>query len=160
MRHFYIIFLLSLPCSTEAATRTVPDSAFVFQPSLMVKQDGEKRGFLKKFLEKRLLKRLAKAEKSLGKYEDGDGKWLAISGLVAGPLGLLLATFSAPLFLVLVAGGMLMSILGLVKAKRQRASGVIRGLAITGIIVNSLIIVLIALLAILAAQGWVTFLQF
>ena len=146
MRHFYIIFLLSLPFSAEATTRTAPDTASVSQPSFLVKQEGEKHGFLKRFIEKRLLKRLAKAEKSLGKSSDGDGKWLAISGLALGPL-VVLSWFVSPylgLIVTLPLGltGLLLSILGLTRARRWYRTGVIQGIAIAGIVLNSLLVVL------------------
>ncbi|MCW5925126.1 MAG: hypothetical protein KIS77_22610 [Saprospiraceae bacterium] len=152
MRYFIIIFLFSLPFSTEATIRTAPDSTFVSQSSFLVKQDGEKRGFFKKFVEKRLLKHLAKAEKFLGKPGDGDGKGLAISGLTVGLLALLSWFISPYLGFILTIpfglAGLILSIIGLVRAKRWYRTGLVQGLAIAGIVLNSLLIVLfLALLA-------------
>lgn len=141
MRYFYIIFLLSFPFSTEATTRSVPDSAFVSQPSFLVKQDGEKYGFLKKFVEKRLLKRLAKAEKSLGKTGEGYGKWFAISGLILGLLsaaGWIFVSYIGFTPIILGIAGLILSVIGLIKASSWERNGIIRGLAIVGIVLNCL----------------------
>lgn len=146
MRHFFIIFLFSLPFLAGATMRSMPDTTSVSQSSFWEKQEGEKRGFLKKIIKKRLIKRLAKAEKSLGKYGDGDGKWLAIAGLALGPL-VVLSWFVSPylgLIVTLPLGltGLLLSLLGLTRARRWYRTGVIQGIAIAGIVLNSLLVVL------------------
>jgi VIT1/CCC1 family predicted Fe2+/Mn2+ transporter len=146
MRHFYIIFLLSLPVSAEATTHTAPDSVFVSRSSFLEKQGDEKRGFLKKFIEKRLIKRLKKVATRSG---DGDGKWLSISGFAIGLLGILPWVFSSEVaafvsftFPVIGLMGLLLSILGLIKARSWNGTGIIKGAAIAGIVLNGLLIAL------------------
>jgi|GEM_PF-4571855 len=142
MRYFYIIFLLSLPFLTEATTRSTPDSVFVSRSSFLEKRGGEKRGFLKKFIEKRLLKRLAKAEKSLGTSGAGYGKWFVISGLILGLLSGAgwIFVFYIGLTPIILGGiaGLILSVIGLIKASSWERNGVIRGLAIVGIVLNCL----------------------
>ncbi len=145
MRHFYIIFMLSLPFLAGATTRSVPDTTPVLHLSFSDKQADGKGGFLKKFIEKRFLKRLAKAEKSLGKYSDGDGKWLAASGLAVGILGIL-SWFVNPylgLILSIPLGllGILLCIVSLKKARDSYDTGVIKGVAIAGLIINGVLAV-------------------
>ena len=147
MRYLYIIFLLGLPLSTAATTLPVPDTAAVSQPSFLVKQDSEKRGVLKNLIEKRLLKRLTKAEKSPGKSSHGDGKWLTISGLVIGVLVVLpwLILFDLGLFLsfplaILSVIGLTLSILGLKKSQHGNGANAIKWLATIGIVFNALVL--------------------
>ncbi len=142
MRHFYIIFLLSLPFSAEATTRTAPDSSFVSESSFLAKKEGEKRGLFKRFAEKTLLKRLKKAATLSG---DGDGKWLAILGLSIGTLGIL-SWFVNPYLGLIVSIpfgllGILLCIISLKKSRNYYDRGAIKGLAIAGLVVNGLLAV-------------------
>ena len=142
MRHFYIIFMLSLPFSAGATTYSLPDTNFaVSQPSFFAKQNGGKRGLLKRFAEKVLLKRLAKAEKSLGTSGEGYGKWFVISGLILGLLsgaGWIFVSYIGFAPIILGIAGLILSVIGLIKASSWERNGVIRGLAIVGIVLNCL----------------------
>jgi len=145
MRYLYIIFLLSLPFFMGATTRSVPDTTLVSHLSFVDNQGYGEGGFLKKFIEKRLLKRLAKAEKSLGKSSDGDGKWLAISGLAVGILGIL-SWFINPYLGLIVSIplgllGILLCIISLKKARNSYDTGVVKVIAIAGIVINGLLAV-------------------
>ena len=101
-----------------------------------------KRGFFERVAEKTLYKRLKKAA---GRSGDSDGKWFAISGLALGVLGIFSFAFISYtafyLPLALSLGGLLLSILGLVKASGWQDARWIRILAITGIVINAIALV-------------------
>lgn len=141
MRHFYIVFLLGLAFVARASTSSTQGTTHIPKSSFLVKQEGEKRGFLKKFIEKRLLKRLAKAEKSLGKSGEGYGKGFVISGLILGLLsgaGWIFVSYIGFTPIILGIAGLILSVIGLIKASSWERNGVIRGLAIVGIVLNCL----------------------
>ena len=105
------------------------------------KKPGVKHGFLKRIAEKMLKKRLKKA---FGRSGDSDGKWLAISGLSLGLLGALSFVFISytGFYLPLALGlaGLALSIFGLIKARQWQDTGLIRVLAIVGIVLGALVV--------------------
>ena len=145
--------MLTLPAPSEASTlnpelRQSAGAGWVLQPQKTV----AKQGFLKKIVRKSVLKR---ATKALGHAEGGDGRWLAVTGLLLGVLGvlslvLIFYTGAAPA-LVLGLAGLLLCVFGLIKASQWQDTRLFRILAITGIVVSSLL--LSTVLAVLLSGG-------
>lgn len=142
MRYFYIFLLLSIPCLAGA---TMPTSVGNCEKatssfSYSIKQQGGKSGFFQRFIEKSLLKRLKKKAKAEGLFGYSDGRWLAASGLAVGILGIL-SWFVNPylgLILSIPLGllGVLLCIVSLKKARNSYDTGVVKGVAIAGLVIN------------------------
>ena len=144
----YLTFLLLYMPDIAGATTQVPANSSEFDAPYFngqVESTAVKRGFLERVAEKTLLKRLKKAEKTMGRSGDSDGKWLAISGFALGVLGIFSFAFISYtafyLPLALSLGGLLLSILGLVKASGWQDTRWIRIFAITGIVINAIALV-------------------
>ncbi len=94
-----------------------------------------------------LLPRLAAAATALpaSQYDSDAGRGLAIAGLAVGLLGVLAWVLSPYLGIILTIPlgltGLLLSIFGLVKAKRRYRNKLVRALAIAGIVVGGLLTV-------------------
>lgn len=94
-----------------------------------------------------LLPRLAAAATALpaSQYDGDAGRGLAIAGLAVGLLGVLAWVLSPYLGIILTIPlgltGLLLSIFGLVKAKRRYRNKLVRALAIAGIVVGGLLTV-------------------
>lgn len=153
MRTLILLLMLFLAAPSGASTlhpepRRSADTGWVLRPE----KTPVKQGFLKKIVRKSVLKR---ATKALGHAESGDGRWLAVTGLLLGVLGvlslvLIFYTGFAPA-LVLGLAGLLLSIFGLVRASQWQDTRLFRILAITGIVVSSLL--LSTVLAVLLSGG-------
>ena len=153
MRLWILLLMLTLPAPSGASTlnpelRQSAGAGWVLQP----KKTVAKQGFLKKIVRKSVMKRAAKA---LGQAESGDGRWFAVSGLLLGVLGvlslvLIFYTGAAPALLLGLAG-LLLSIFGLIRASQWQDTRLFRILAITGIVVSSLL--LSTVLAVLLSGG-------
>jgi VIT1/CCC1 family predicted Fe2+/Mn2+ transporter len=147
MRNFFIMLLLSI---SHLAGATVPAPAnhcettniqFAFTGEQKIGKQRPAKRLIHKMLQKRMMKRLASSQGS-------DGKWLSILGLAIGLLGLLpyLISLEAGLFLafplaLLGVIGFVLSLFGLLKARRWDGTRTIKGLAIAGIVVNALLLV-------------------
>ena len=144
MRLFlFAFFLVTMPVigNTTAPVPANPAETSVYPLTFSDKKPGVKHGFLKRIVEKMLIKRLKKA---FGRSGDSDGKWLAISGLTLGLLGALSFVFISytGFYLPLALGlaGLALSIFGLIKARQWQDTGLIRVLAIVGIVLGALVV--------------------
>ncbi|MBV6440904.1 MAG: hypothetical protein EPGJADBJ_02580 [Saprospiraceae bacterium] len=147
MRYLLFILLLNISCIVGAAVPASPACGEIesSQVSFSTERSAEKRGFLKRFAEKRLLKRMSKI---MARSGEGDGKWLAIAGLTLAVLGVLSLSF---IFIIdfylpfaLGIAGLFCSIFGLIKASSWQDTRGIRRLAIVGIVLSALLVVVSA----------------
>lgn len=147
MRYFFIILLLNVP-RIAGATVSIPagnHESVEAQFTISNQKNGKKSGLLKRFAEKSLLKRLKKKAEAEGLFGYSDGRWLAVSGLAVGILGVL-SWFVNPylgLILSIPLGllGILLCIVSLKKARDSYDTGVIKGVAIAGLIINGVLAV-------------------
>lgn len=153
MRTVILLLMLALP-ATCGASVIRPEYAPGARTSWVLRPEVStgKQGFLKKIVRKSVLKR---ATKALGHAEGGDGRWLAVTGLLLGVLGvlslvLIFYTGAAPA-LVLGLAGLLLCVFGLIKTSQWQDTRLFRILAITGIVVSSLL--LSTVLAVLLSGG-------
>lgn len=143
MRYLLFILLLNIPCIVGAAVPASPACGEIESSpvSFSTERSAEKRGFLKRFAEKRLLKRMSKI---MARSGEGDGKWLAIAGLTLGVFGVLSLIFiyytGFYLPLALGVAGLFCSIFGVIKASAWQDTRGIRRLAIVGIVISALLV--------------------
>ena len=144
MRLFFALFLSLYIPGIAGAVATMPASPASPTTSTFTvssREPGVKHGFIERIAEKILKKRLKKAMERSG---DSDGKWLAISGLTLGLLGVLSFAFIfyTGFYLPLALGlaGLLLSIFGLIKASSWQDTRLIRILAVTGIVISALVV--------------------
>ena len=139
MRSLIICLLLGLSSTTQAAIPLPPPplNNLLDHPA----QFQAKQGFFQRMVAKKLLKQLGK---NTGKRWESSAKTLAITGFAVGLLTIaswlvspyLGIIFTAPL----VIGGLVCSLAGLLKARRQRPrTRWIIGLSIAGLVLNGLL---------------------
>jgi VIT1/CCC1 family predicted Fe2+/Mn2+ transporter len=152
MRYFLFALLFSLPFFSEAAV-AVP----IAQGETVVAQPITPHGFVPQ--KERFFDRVAKnilqkrLKKALGRSNSELAKPLAVSGFLAGVLGivLLFATGAAVAALLIILAGLVLSIFGLVLTDASGEKWV-KAMAIAGIVLSSIVILgLLVLLILLIA---------
>lgn len=147
MRILILLFLSLLFSGIAGATVPLPArSAGEYSAAFHTAggQASVKHGFLRRFVEKLLKKRLNKLLKTTA-YPDGHtGNGASIAGFILGLAGAVGWAISPYLgFYVSIPfglAGLLLSILGLVWGRSWDDNGLIRGLAIAGIVLNTLLL--------------------
>lgn len=146
MRIFlFVLFLLNMPVVAGATTQVqpTPGSATEYEIAVSDKKAGVKHGFLKRVAEKILLRRLKKALKRAENPAASNGEAAAIFGLIFALIGVILwiidLNLGAIMSLPLGVLGLILSIVGLSKAKRNNDKGV-KTLATIGLILNILLL--------------------
>ncbi len=146
MRLFLFAFiLLNMPVVVGATVpvAATPTVATEYEIAVSDKKAGVKHGFLKRIAEKILLRRLKKALKSAENPAVSNGEGAALFGTILGAIGATLwiidIYLGAILTLPLGVLGLILSIVGLSKAKRSHDKGV-KTLATVGLILNILLV--------------------
>lgn len=163
MKRWFFFLLLCLPVPTCGAIeaplhREMPGAVAAVCTERPIRY---KSTFLKRFITKALVKNLQKAKnRSYG----NDDKGLCITGFAIGVTALLsspvfvglIFTFGfgyLALFVALCSAGLLLSILGLIRAKEWRQNRAVKILAIMGIVLNGIFVAGGTLLLLFWAMG-------
>jgi uncharacterized membrane protein YeaQ/YmgE (transglycosylase-associated protein family) len=151
---FLLFFFLAIAAQAESRAISVVNAAMRGDASKTSKVQenalakGRKSGIFAKLAQKMLRKRLVKMAKTLeiSGSASGDGRGLAISGIILGILTIaswLISPYLGIIFTIpLGVVGALLSIFGLLKANRFYDSKTSRALSIAGIALNGLLLIL------------------